>query len=365
MKVLEITPYEPPASGWVTRVKMLRRAIEARGGICEILDIGPSRRIERPGCVTVMSGADYVSKLVRFAKRRFAFHCHINAEYFRGLLLALAACLVARVFLNRCVTTFHAGAKQPFLRGWRSILLWPLFWVIFRLSHAVVCNSEEVRQVLRRYVSQEKVSAIPAFSAQYMQFEVVDLGHAIDTFLAQRDPLISTYLCFRDGFYLDVVVEALHRLRERHRSFGLVLVGTGDERAGFEAQLAARNLTQNVFLAGDLSHDQFMTLISRSTIHLRTPTTDGVSSTVLQALSLSVPVVASENGTRPDSVLTYKATDAGAMIARIESILSDRARSAAAVIKPEVRDTVNEEVDLLLGPAILGCSAAAGTEGAL
>lgn len=365
MKVLEITPYEPPASGWVTRVKMLRRAIEARGGTCEILDIGPSRRIERPGCVTVMNGLDYLRKLLRFAKLRFAFHCHINAEYFRGLLLALAACLVARMTLNRCVTTFHAGAKQPFLRGWRALILWPLFWVVFRLSHAVVCNSEEVRQVLRRYVSRAKVYAIPAFSAQYMQFEAAALDVALDSFIGTHRPLISTYLCFRDGFYVDVVVEAMSRFNERHRGFGLVIVGTGDGRANFEAQLAARSLTESVFLAGDLSHDQFMTVLSRSAVHLRTPTTDGVSSTVLQALSLGVPVVASENGARPASVQTYKGTDAGAMIDRIDSVLADHTAAVAAVVKPDVRDTVSEEVDLLLGPATVRCTAAPGTEGAL
>lgn len=366
MRVLEITPYEPPASGWVARVKMLRRAIEARGGTCEVLDIGPNRKIARPGCVTVMSGGDYVRKLVGFARQRFAFHCHVNAEYFRGLLLALAACLIARMLGNRVITTFHAGAKQPFLRGWRSVALWPLFWAVFRLSHGVVCNSEEVRQVLRRYVGADRVFAIPAFSVQYMQFETVQLDPALNAFIEQRHPLFSTYLCFRDGFYVDVVVEALSRFRERHRHFGLVLVGTGDGRADFEAQLAARSLTENVYLAGDLSHDRFMTLLSRSALHLRTPTTDGVSSTVLQALSLGIPVVASENGTRPLSVMTYKATDAGAMINRIEAVLRDHAAAVAAVVKPDIRDTVSEEVDLLLGiPARAPCESAARTEGAL
>ena len=313
-----------------------------------------------------MSGGDYVRKLVRLARQRFAFHCHINAEYFRGLLLALAACVIARLFFNRCVTTFHAGAKQPFLRGWRAVVLWPLFWAVFRLSHSVVCNSEEVRDVLRPYVSRNKVFAIPAFSVQYMQFQPVALDGALDAFIAQRHPLLSAYLCFRDGFYVDVVVEALSRLRERQLDFGLVLVGTGDGRAEFEAQLAARNLSDNVFLAGDLNHDHFMMLLSRSALHLRTPTTDGVSSTVLQALSLGVPVVASENGTRPASVLTYRATDADAMIDRIDTVLSNRTAAAAAIVRPDIRDTVAEEVDLLLGTsAAMSCPTAPGTEGAL
>lgn len=352
MKVLEITPYEPPASGWVTRVKMLRRAIAERGGQCEILDIGPARRMQRPDCVSVMSGADYLRKLFRYARQRFAFHCHINGEYFRGLLLALAACLIARALFNRCVTTFHAGARQPFLKGWRAVVLWPLFWLIFRMSHTVVCNSGEVRTVLRRYVALDRVFAIPAFSAQYMHFDPVDLGSDLSAFVQSHHPLLSTYLCFRDGFYVEVVLEALRLLAPRHPQIGLVLVGTGDGRGDFEAQLAERGLASAVHLAGDLTHDSFMTVLSRSVLHLRTPTTDGVSSTVLQALSLGVPVVASENGTRPASVMTYPATDAAGMVRCIERVLADPAASRAAVAKPEVRDTVGEEVDLLIGPRV-------------
>lgn len=91
LKILEIFPYEPPASGWVKRIKLLRTVIESRAGQCEILDIGPGRKLQRPDCIPVMNGFDYLAKARKFAKQDYTFHCHINGEYFRGILLAIAA----------------------------------------------------------------------------------------------------------------------------------------------------------------------------------------------------------------------------------------------------------------------------------
>jgi hypothetical protein len=133
--VLQICPYKPPMSGWVRRVNLLRREIEENGGVCEILDIGPSRKLEGRDCIPVQDGWDYLLKVLRFAHRRFIFHCHINGEYFRGLLLALVAITISRLFGNRCLVTFHAGTDQPFLRGWRKTVIGQLYRLIFSIAH--------------------------------------------------------------------------------------------------------------------------------------------------------------------------------------------------------------------------------------
>jgi glycosyltransferase involved in cell wall biosynthesis len=334
MKVLEITPYEPPASGWVARVKVVRRLITDRGGVCEVLDIGPSRKLQRAGCMPVQNGVDYLWKLTRFAARGFTFHGHVNGEYFRGLLLALAACSIARAFANRCLVTFHAGVEQPFFHGWKSTLIRPLFHLIFGLSHAVICNSATVKSVLLRYCRADKLHAIPAFSVQYLACEPVPLAPALCHFATSRSPLLSTYLCFRDGFFLEILVPALAQLTRSWCNLGLVIVGTGQRRAAFMKEVEDAGLQHHVFLAGDLDHETLMSLIRKSDVHLRTPTTDGVSATVLQALSLRVPVVASENGTRPASVVRYRADDPTDLATQVEWVLEHRQSVADAIELP-------------------------------
>lgn len=349
LRILEITPYEPPASGWVTRIKLLRKLIREGGATCEILDIGPSRKIPGRDCIPVKHAVDYIWKILSFSFRRFTFHCHINGEYLRGLLLALAACLVSRCLGNRCVLTFHGGTEQPLLTSRRNRAVGPLFWLIFSLPHGVVCNSEAVKKRITRYRRTRNILAIPAFSRQYLEYKTVDLGPDLEGFVKGHSPLISTYLCFRPGFFADVVVEGMARLLGRWPRAGLVVVGTGDKLAEFERLLMEKGIEENVFIAGDLGHDAFMTMVSATEIHLRTPITDGVSACVLEALSLRVPVVASENGNRPASVITYKADCPSSLSEAMCWTLRNRESVVASLKTPEIVDTTRAEIELLMG----------------
>ena len=74
---------------------------------------------------------------------------------------------------------------------------------------------------------------------------------------------------------------------------------------------------ESLLLLGNLTHDQFLTLLSRSFIFLRTPACDGVCASVLESIVLGIPVVASENGRRPPGVVTYEDTDAADMCAKL------------------------------------------------
>lgn len=349
MKVLEISPYEPPVSGWTMRIKLLRRVIQERGGRCEILDVGPSRKIERPDCVPVLSGWDYLIKVLRFSRSGFTIHGHINAEYFRGLLLTLAAFLIARIFGNRCVLTFHAGIDQPYLRGWQRIALWPFFWLVFSLADAVICNSEAVKKVVNRYRKELLVVPLQAFSQQYLEYQTVPFDAALSEFIQGHAPLVTTYVCFRDGFYLEVLLRAMERLARTRPNIGLVIVGTGERADEIKQEIGRLHLNSHIYLAGDASHDAFMTLLAASAVHLRTPTTDGVSATLLEALALRIPVVASENGTRPGQAITYDANDDRDLADKVSWTLEHRAEVAASLATFTLKDTAKTEVDVILG----------------
>jgi glycosyltransferase involved in cell wall biosynthesis len=349
MNILEITPYEPPASGWVSRVKLLRRVIEERGGRCEILDIGPSRLLERPECISVKGGLDYLAKVLRFSRQGFVIHGHINGQYFRGLLLIIAALLLGRIFLNRCLVTFHGGSTQPFLLGWKRRAISPLFWLIFQLAHSCICNSEAEKKKLLGFTKGSKIYPIPAFSKQYLEYEEQNLGIPLDKFISDQSPIITTYLCFRNGFYTDVLIEAMEQVIKVWSNLGLVIVGTGAGQETFKQEVTARNIQKHIYIVGDLPHNQFMTLLSRSQVCLRTPTSDGVSATVLEALSLRVPVVASENERRPPSIITYTADDPESLVNVLDLTLKNYGETVDSIVPPDIADTARDEVDLILG----------------
>jgi glycosyltransferase involved in cell wall biosynthesis len=97
----------------------------------------------------------------------------------------------------------------------------------------------------------------------------------------------------------------------------------------------------------DLDHDEFLTALQKSSVYLRTPITDGVASSVLEALVLGVPVVACENGTRPAGVVTYPAEDHNQLAEKLLYVISHRAEIIRSTPTVDVPDTLTQELQLL------------------
>ena len=355
MKILEVTSYPPPRAGWGIRVEFLKKRLEAEGHVCTVLNIGTSRAIPSPEYETVIGGRDFVRKVIRFVRDGHAVHAHANGDALKGLLLALIAQTVALLWRRRCYLTFHAGAIQRFFPQERSRMHAPLFWLLFAMPHRIICNSAAVKAKIQGYgVAADRIVPIPAFSKQYMEYAPVELPANMLAFFERYPHVVFTYVRMRPLFYPITMVEGLAALVARRPDVGLVVCGMAghtDEGVteSVEARIRELGVEPHICLVDDLDHDAFLTALTRSTLYLRTPITDGVASSVLEALALGVPVVACDNGTRPTGVLTYTADNAGEMAERMQHVIEHRAEVVEALGRTEVPDTLADEVAVLTG----------------
>jgi glycosyltransferase involved in cell wall biosynthesis len=348
-KFLQITSYPPPRAGWGVRVEHVRRRLESEGHVCDVLNMGANRRVKSPDYVDVQDGLDYVRKVWRFCRRGYLVHAHLNGDSPKGLILTLLAQVIAVLWGRRAVVTFHAGPLQRYFPQERSWLFAPGYWLVFALSRRIICNSEVVKERIVGYgVRPGKIVAIPAFSRQYLEFERVELPAHIAAFMAAANPLLSSYVFFRPEFFIPTLIDAMARLVRSHPSAGLVIMGSDAGADPIREQIRRLGLEQHVLLAGDQPHDAFLTIMTSARMYIRTPPKDGVCSSVLEALALGVPVVASENGTRPPSVVTYTADDPDDLAAKVEAVLADEAAVRASIVRPVIRDTVADEAALLV-----------------
>ena len=105
----------------------------------------------------------------------------------------------------------------------------------------------------------------------------------------------------------------------------------------------------SLLLLGNLTHDQFLTLLSRCFAYLRTPECDGVAASVLESIALGVPVVASENGRRPEGVITYGDVDAADMCEKL-LFVTEHYEQVKQQLRPErSNDNVGAMADWLSG----------------
>jgi glycosyltransferase involved in cell wall biosynthesis len=353
-RILEVSSYPPPRAGWNVRVEFLKKYLESCGHECVVLNIGTNRTIPSDEYETVMNGFDYLRKLIRFSRRGFVAHVHVNGASPKGFVLAILAEIVNLLSGRRCFLTFHAGIEQVYFPRPKYPLLLPVFWLMFTIPKRIICNSEEVKKKIVEYgVAADKVVPIPAFSQQYMERSSSALSPELETFFGRFEHVVFCYIKMRRLFFPEQTIAAFARLAEKRSDAGLLLCGVGGYTdAGMwpavQARLAKADLADRVLVIEDLPHDLFLQALGRASVCLRTHLSDGVCSSVLEALSLRVPVVAVENHTRPEGVITYDPNDEERLSEILNDVIDRRNEIVSALQPPSIRDTLAEEAHLLI-----------------
>jgi hypothetical protein len=77
-----------------------------------------------------------------------------------------------------------------------------------------------------------------------------------------------------------------------------------------------------------------------------------VAASVLESLALGIPVVASENGRRPEGVITYEDADPVDMVAKLNFVRENYDRVKAGLHLENAEDNVGHMVDWLVGEPV-------------
>ncbi|MGH9195488.1 MAG: glycosyltransferase family 4 protein, partial [Acidimicrobiia bacterium] len=319
IRILEVCGYPPPHNGWNVRIVHLKRQLDAEGHECVVLNTGESRRIPSPHYDTVENGFVFLRKVWRYSRRGFLIHAHANGEAPKGIVLAILAELLARCVGVGSVLTFHAGTDQVFFPRQKAPAWVPVFRLLFWLPHSIICNSDAVRQKILEYgVPPSKVVPIPAFSQQYVDVTPVEVPPAVERHFEKYPRMLFCYLALRPVYHPNSVLHAFAELAAADHSVGLIFCGLTSHADGpvaeaFEKAVKDLGIEHRVCRLGDLTHDQFLTIMKRSRAYVRTHVSDGVCSSVLEALTLGIPVVACDNGTRPPGVVTFPPNEPAAL----------------------------------------------------
>lgn len=354
-KILQVTSYPPPRSGWGMRAQFVKRRLEADGHSCVVLNIGSSRKIPSTEYEMVLGGWDYLRKLWKYSRDGFTAHVHVNGSSLKGLILALIAEVINLRSGKRCFLTFHAGVEQTYFPRQNARWLQPAFWLTFAIPARIICNSEAVRKKIEDYgISRSKICAIPAFTHQYLEFEPARLPDVVERFYARFPFIVFCYVNLRPRFYPVELIEGFEQLAQSRPDVGLVLCGLAgypepELSEAISSRIARGGLEERICRVDDLDHDEFLTALTRASLYLRTHVSDGVCSSVLEAMALGVPVVASENGHRPPGVVTYQAEDVDELARVLNDTLSKRDAIKASLPSPEIPDTLSIEVQMLVG----------------
>ena len=307
--------------GWAVQTVLLDRELRRRGHFAAVLNVNESRKIKSPNYIDVQSGPDFFRKVVKLIFRGYSIHAHLNAESPKLYCMDLFALALARLTARDALLTFHGGLPQKFFPTERPRWMRWAFQVIFRVADRITCDNQGMKRAIVEYgIDADKISPIPCFSAELLEFEPTTLAPEVEGFLGSRSPVFLCYVSFRPEYRLETLRAAMCRFRKSFPKAGFIWLGfPSKEMAAARDYISTFDLEErdSLLLQGNLAHDAFLTLLSRCYGCIRTPACDGVSSSVLESLHLGVPVVASENGRRPAGVLTYPEHDAALLCSQL------------------------------------------------
>jgi glycogen(starch) synthase len=287
---------------------------------CSVLNIQP-RAPSSTSYIKVSGRLDLAAQLARHVLDDWTLSVHINGHNPKSWFVALL-CGVAAQFGCGGSVTVHSGMAPEYVRKagvWRRTAA-RLACVMY---DRVVCVNEEIADALAWLgISRRQLEIKPAF----MPVSRVEsaIPEQLDRWM-QRHPLfLSVTLSFRPEYGFELLIDALSRLNRRYPELGCLVMGSGEDRTVAEELIRTRRLGETVFLAGDLDHQLCLTAISRSAAFVRPTFRDGDSISVREAMSMGVPVVASNVGTRPEGTLLFEAGNIDALIGQVEQALSTR-----------------------------------------
>lgn len=346
MKLLQIGPYPPPLGGWSFHIKVFKDYLDSAGIENEVLDVGENRTVKGRTCIDIQGPFDYFFKVFRFCWKKYLIYIHCNGNAVTGLVLTVVAQIIALLMLKRCLISFHAGVLQKcFMKQISQQKI--LAYISFHLARGIICNSEEVKeQILKFGLVVERVHAIPCFSEQYIQHER-KLTKEEQHFIEKHVPIFSSYIFFREEYDPDTLIDAVKIIHKKHPIVGVVIIGSLDGVDRYRLKIQQYGLQDNILLVGEKCHDGFLSIVAASDLVIRTPVSDGVCSSVMEALALKVPVIASDNGTRPNNVVLYEPGSARDLSSKcLESLcnIEELRRRLSGVVR---RDAIREEFELL------------------
>jgi glycogen synthase len=327
MKVLLVGPYPPPHGGVSVHVAALRKELREAGVQSAVLDLVPTPDAPPPAPPGIGSqprrirgGLDLVRTVFRHAQAGWTVHLHTNGHNLKSWLITLACGAAARS-APRSIVTLHSGMLPAYRRrGARARRL--LARLSCRWFSWTVCVNREIESTLAGLgVPSHRLKLLPAFIPPRVKSGLLPAD--VESWMGRHYPILSTTAFFRSEYGLDLLTEAVARLRSRLPHIGLLVMGSGELREP-RALLARRGLHGAVLLAGDLPHDECVKAIARSDVFVRATRADGDSISVREAVSLGIPTVASRVGTRPEGPILFPVGCVDGLVDAIVAALRQR-----------------------------------------
>lgn len=317
MKVVLLGPFPPPHGGVQTNLVAIRDYLRRGGHSCDVVNLTRFRREDGDG-VYYPAGA---AALMRLLWRLPAdiLHLHFGGDLTRRLIgLALYCSLLPG---RKTVLTFHSGGYPGSPAGRTAAPATFRGFVLRRLDGLIGVNAEIAALFTKFGARQERIRTILPFSVQPPDCSL-PLPERLAAFLGAHSPALLTVGGLEPEYDLPRQIDLMGTILQRYPRAGLLIVGSGSLEESLRAHIAAKPYRDHVVLYGDMPHALTLRATLECDLLLRTTLYDGDSISVREALYIGTPVIATDNGMRPEGVFLIPPSDSARLLGAVCDLLS-------------------------------------------
>ncbi len=330
MRVLQLGPYPPPHGGVQSNLVAIRNYLRSRGTKCGVVNLTRHRSKDGDEVYFPKNAAETVWLIARLPYD--ILHLHIGGNLsFRLLALSLLCCWMPG---RKAVLTFHSGGYPSSPEG-RAASRRTLAGFVFRRFDRIIAVNQEILDLFRRFgVPRDRLCSIKPYA---MPSRIADTPLPADlaAFFAARSPALLTVGLLEQEYDLPAQIELLGRLLKDHPDAGLAIIGSGSRESELRALITSKSYASKILLCGDVPHPATLRAIAQSDIFLRTTLYDGDAISVREALHMGTPVIATDNGMRPEGVRLVP-------ISNLEALEEETRRVISSGLKKNIQRQTGE-----------------------
>jgi len=318
MKVLQLGPYPPPHGGVQTHIAALVEFLRQSGIDCDVMNL---TRFRRPSENGIFYPSNSIAVLAHLLSHRYdVIHLHIGGRIFlRQLGLAIVCSFLPK---THCVLTFHSGGYPSSEEGRATHARTLRAFALRRFDRIIAVNAEIAAFFERLGVRGERIKLISPHSAPSGTAASADLPLAVESFYREHQPLLITVGLLEEEYDLPLQISVMEQVRKKWPNAGLLIAGSGSLQPALLKEIDTQPYAEHILLYGDLPHAATLQAIKRADLMLRTTWYDGDALSVREALHFGLPVVATDNGMRPEGVHLIPARDPQALLTAIKQTLA-------------------------------------------
>lgn len=332
MHVLQLCPYPPPEGGISRNSLAIREQLQKNEHKCSIIAtarssvILPEPDVYHPGgplaLIRLLLKLDYD-----------VLHLHVGGRISRRILALIFVCGLFRK--GKSVLSVHSGGFPTSKEGLAATRL-SLGGLIFRRYARIIAVNPLIAAVFEKFgVAKNTVRVIYPFVHKLPDKTIVLPAH-LREFAERHKPFLLTVGLLEEDYDLFMQIDAMEAILRDCPNAGLMIIGSGSLEEKLREAIAGKDYANNILLAGDVEHKFTLHLINDCDILLRTTVFDGDAISVREALFLKTPVIATDNGMRPDGVHLIPVHD----IEKLTKAIKEMAKNG----KP-VGHTQNEDIE--------------------